>query len=146
MRNNQGFSTLELIILIGVIGVPITFSLPSQGERFKSDQRALVMVKLTGMSQLLELEYGQNNSFAHAPTASFPTQWPVEGKALYSIKVDSINSSSYSLSATPMPGTIMAQDGKIEISSAGTKRWDRANNGFDAGDNCWKDSCRQYQL
>ncbi|WP_156504400.1 type IV pilin protein, partial [Oleiphilus sp. HI0066] len=68
MKTNkqQGFSLIELMIVVAIIGILAAIAYPSYQENVASTHRANAQSELMGLSSALERWYTQNNHYSNA--------------------------------------------------------------------------------
>lgn len=134
---NRGFTLVELMIVIAVVGIIATIAYPSYNDSVKKSRRADAKGALMGFSQAMERHFTDNNSYLGAASGGantgaptiFPTQAPLDSSAkFYDLTIEAATASSYTLRATPING--QAGDGNLEIDNTGAKRWN-GNTGWD---------------
>ena len=155
LRKHQGFTLIELMIVVAVIGILASIAYPSYREYVAKSRRAEAKTVLLSAQQWMERFYTENfrydqNSAGTAVTdaSQFParfSQSPTEGSAVYTIAVviPANTRDAYWVTATPKSGTAMAQDrcGTYKLDHLGRK--DLTNySGFAsksaAIDACWR--------
>ncbi len=62
-RFNRGFTLIEIMIVIAIIGIIITIAAPSYTEYLKKGRRAEVVSLLSEQAQILERFYTKNNVY-----------------------------------------------------------------------------------
>lgn len=145
-RKSSGFTLIELMIAVVIIGILASIAYPAYTDSVKKSRRADAEGVLVQLAGVMERLYTQNNTYRPGgvdPTlgsgagAIFPNQAPLDGtNKYYTLSFSTITASTYTLRATPING--QAGDGKIELDSTGAKRWDKNNNNtFDAGESSW---------
>lgn len=149
-QSNRGFSLIELMIVVAIIGILATIAVPSYKQYVIKAQRKEAMAALQGLAQSMERYYAQGNTYKRSAAGDansgapqyFSTKSPVDGgSATYNLTIENADDTTYTLRATPIAGTTQANDGKLELDSTGARRWDRNNNGnlTDTNENNWND-------
>lgn len=149
MRNrNQGFSLLELMIVVAIIGILASVVYPSYQDSLRKSRRAETQGALVALGNAMERVYTQNNTYqpgGNAPTLGsgatdiFPSQAPLDGTTkYYNLSISAITATSYTVRAQPISGTSQDTDGRLELDHTGAKRWDKDNDGsFSPSENNW---------
>lgn len=152
-RYSGGFTLIELMIVVAVIGILAAVAAPSYRESVAKSRRAEVRTILLEASQWMERHYSENfrydtNSAGTAVADIFPAnlaQSPRDSGGAYTIAVSASAQRSYTLTATRVAGGPVASDkcGNFQITNTGVK----SNPGFStssfssasaAATACWK--------
>jgi len=137
-----GFTLLELMIAVLVVGILAAIAFPIYTEQVEKARRADAQAALLSFAQTAERLYSAEGTFAgldgdnttnvttvSAPgTSVFVSEIPVDSSPkYYDIRVVSANENGYVLRASPK--NAQAGDGNLEINSAGTRTWDQDGSG-----------------
>lgn len=151
MRKNRqsGFTLIELMIVVVVVGILVAIGLPSYNNSVTRSIRADAQSALLGFAQAMERHFQQNYSYegaanggndTGAPAATtFPTQAPIEGNnPSYDLTITAADDTGFTLRATPIAGGRQDGNGILELDSLGRRGWDADNDGtIAAGERTW---------
>ncbi|MGN8124254.1 type IV pilin protein [Pseudomonas sp. 22082] len=129
-RSNRGFTLIEIMIVIAIIGIVITIGYPSLTEYVKKGRRAEVVSTLSEQAQILERFYSKNNVYTGVTGLS-------TGNDFYTI-TPTITDQTFLLTATRKTGTAMATDkcGDFTLTNTGVRSMNNATTGLTTKD-CW---------
>lgn len=129
-RSNRGFTLIEIMIVIAIIGIVITIGYPSLTEYVKKGRRADVVSNLSEQAQILERFYSKNNVYTGVTGLS-------TGNDFYTI-TPMITDQTFLLTATRKTGTAMATDkcGDFTLTNTGVRSMNNATTGLTTKD-CW---------
>ncbi|CAI8767198.1 type IV pilus assembly protein PilE [Pseudomonas sp. IT-P100] len=128
-RSNRGFTLIEIMIVIAIIGIVITIGYPSLTEYVKKGRRAEVAGLLSEQAQILERFYSKSNVYTGATGLS-------TGNDYYTI-TPALTDQTFLLTATRKAGS-MATDkcGDFTITNTGVRSMVGAKTGLTTKD-CW---------
>jgi type IV pilus assembly protein PilE len=144
-----GFTLIELMIVVAIIGILAAIAYPSYQEYIRRAARADAQGAVTSLASVMERWFSDNNTYAAvggvtALGAGLHPNWsPMDepqANRRYDLTIQAADGTSYTLRATPTAGTVVANTGILELTSAGRRGWDRNNDGdtTDAGENTWE--------
>lgn len=142
MKKQQGFTLIEMMIVVAIIGIISAIAYPSYMESVRKSNRADAKASLNDVSQRLQRCFTAYNSYVHDSCAigkSLDGGGKVSsGENMYTIDADGgddIDATTFTLTATPVTGTSQASDTKcttLTLSQAGVQ----GATGTGAA-NCW---------
>ncbi|MBP5953573.1 type IV pilin protein [Pseudomonas iridis] len=129
-RSNRGFTLIEIMIVIAIIGIVLTISIPSYNEYVKKGRRAEVVALLSEQAQSLERFYTKNNVYTGITGLS-------AGNDFYTL-TPTITDQTFLLIAARKTGTAMATDkcGDFTLTNTGVRSMNNATTGLTTKD-CW---------
>lgn len=141
----KGFTLIELIIAIAIIGILARIAVASYTESVNRAKRAQAQTAIISLSQALERYFTRNNSYAGATVGSaatdlFPAAVPATGTQWYTLSIVT-TATSYTITATRLSTGPMKNDqcGDYTFTSAGFKGiTNKPTGSTKAVTDCWK--------
>lgn len=139
----QGFTLIELMIVVAVVGILAAIAYPSYQEHVKESRRSNARVDLLQLAQFMERYYTSNGRYTvtTASNAAGPAlpydESPKDGSAKYydlsllNNAADDLTTSAYTLQAVPKGVMNGDRCGTLTLTNAGVK-----GAGGDV-DDCW---------
>ncbi|RON21363.1 pilus assembly protein [Pseudomonas brassicacearum] len=129
-RSNRGFTLIEIMIVIAIIGIVMTIAAPSFTEYLKKGRRSEIAGVLSEQAQILERFYTKSNVYTGATGLS-------AGNDYYTI-TPTITDQTFLLTAVRKTGSSMATDkcGDFTLTNTGVRSMVNATAGLTAKD-CW---------
>lgn len=138
---NAGFSLIELVTGVVIIGILSAIAIPAYMEQMRKVRRSEAMTALETCANAMERFYTQNFTYVGAGSVNeavgtnasgSPTICPAS-TTYYDIVINNtITSTSFTLHATPKVTTRQADDGYLELTETGAEVWDEGNDGYTA--------------
>lgn len=132
MKNNKGFTLVELMIVIAIIGILAAVGYPAYTNAVKKGNRADAIDSLLSLAGRMEEYYMNNDTYAGATINAAGTGTVGSNKTsegLYTLSITTATAYAYTLTATP--NTADPDCGNLILNSLGQKS-DSKGNGY-----CW---------
>ena len=130
----QGFTLIELMIVVAIIGVLAAIAYPSYQRYVIKTKRTDMMTEMQNIASQIESRKLAQGRYRQVEVADFKGNFPRTGtnNAIYAITlsptaVDSsdgkekLTNSNWIITATPLRDTIMKNDGTLTLNSVGLK-------------------------
>ncbi len=161
MRNqnkckNEGFTLLELMIVVAIIGIIAAVAFPSYRESVAKGNRSDAIAALIAFQGAMERHYTETNSYCDAAQSSgsnscgdsstkdtgkpdiFSDVVPIDGgDAYYNLTISAVTANSYTLTATRTGSMSNDRCGDFSITNIGVKSIANQESGVTASD-CWR--------
>jgi type IV pilus assembly protein PilE len=122
LHRKIGFSLVELMIAVAIVGIMTSIALPAYGQYLIKSNRA------AAQAHLLELAQGQQqyllDNRAYAQTLEelgIATPAAVSSRYAIALHIDAGPPASFTATATPLAGSKQQADGALTIDSAGSR-------------------------
>ncbi|MBB5210911.1 type IV pilin protein [Microbulbifer hydrolyticus] len=128
MKSQKGFTLIELMIVVAIIGIIAGIAYPSYMESVRKSNRADAKASLNDVAQRLQrcyTVYNKYDNFVDCSVAKTLENGTIaSGEQMYSISAATLSATVFALEAAPVNGTTQASDAKcgtLKLSSTGVK-------------------------
>lgn len=106
---SKGFTLIEVMIAVAIIGILAAIAYPSYVEYTKKTRRAEAAAVLFEAAQVAERQFSRTGAYAGAPV---PARSPITGDAIYNVVLanGAGTDGGYLITATAVAGGVMAGD------------------------------------
>lgn len=146
----NGFTLMELMIVVAIIGILASIAYPSYLEQVRKSRRADATGALMGLAGAMERGYTENGNYLGAAknadgdavnTGSpgfFPDKSPVDGPdTFYRLRIDVATADGYTLNAIPTGAQSGDKCGTLTLTQDGTRNMKDAGDSPPAVSVCW---------
>ena len=123
MKTSRGFTLIEVMIVVAVVAILAAIALPSYQDSVRKSRRGQAKADLLELVQMLERAYSTDRTYARYSTLASPlNQSPRDGDARYTISIEDVTATTYTLTATPQGGQVNdSRCGTLTINQLGAK-------------------------
>lgn len=117
----RGFTLVELIIAVAVVGILAAVALPSYQSHIAASRRADAKSALLGAAQVMERYYTERGTYVGAALGSTGLYPSASPQGYYTLSIASQSASAFSLTATRAGAQVGDKCGNYTYDQAGAK-------------------------
>lgn len=139
MKKSTGFTLIELMITVAIIGILASIAYPSYQDSVRKSRRADAKGVLLGLTNAMERRFTEKNSYCDAALATGGTAVtgcgtatedtgtpsiytiPTETSSFYTVTISAATAISYTLNAVPTGAQTNDTCGTLTITQTGAK-------------------------
>ncbi|WP_084282490.1 type IV pilin protein [Deefgea rivuli] len=118
MKKNLGFSLIEMMITVAIIGILASIALPSYQQYIIKTRRTDVQQTITSQAQAFERYFTSNGRYTSTGTTCAVAN---SSNTYYTITSDCSTANTFTVTATPITGKSQANDGTITLTNTGAR-------------------------
>ncbi len=144
-KRQQGFSLVELMVVVAIVGMLAALAYPSYRDQVRSTKRADCAGAMTGLANAMERHYSITGSYLGAANggnntgapAIYARRCPIDGNTpTYNLRIQAATESTYRLRAIPLGAQAEDKCGRLNLRNTGAKSISSAQSGVNWKD-CW---------
>ena len=130
----KGFTLIELMIVVVIIGILAAIAYPSYTQYLIKTNRVDAQTEMVKMAALLQKYRVLNSTYLKADGTSLTlddlgvsSNYPDSVKPMYSLTLSNVSAGTWTLTATPKANTIQTGNGSIIINHLGERCWTKGS-------------------
>lgn len=147
--SSQGFSLVELMVVVAIVGIISMLAYPSYQGFIKGSNRSAAQADLMSLAAAMERHKAASFTYKGAAASAADTGSPAifhkhspsaepYANRQYDLLISQAAGNSYLLQAKPLSSSAQNGDGSLYFYSDGRRGWDKDNSGsVSAAEYCW---------
>lgn len=122
IRDHAGFTLIELMIVIAIIGLIAAIAYPSYQQYVIKTKRTDMMSEMLNIASEIQSRKLAQETYAGVAVTDLMGNYPRQGNALYTVSsTPTPLTSAWEITATPIPRTQMSADRPLTLNYQGIK-------------------------
>ncbi|PTU80049.1 pilus assembly protein [Pseudomonas indoloxydans] len=124
MRASKGFTLIELMVTVAIIGILAAIAYPSYTQYVVRANRAEAQSYLMDLAQRQQQVLMDSRAYLSTVSA-LGVQEPASVTKNYTVSISGVGTAppAFTITAAPKAGTVQAGDGDLVIDQSGAKTW-----------------------
>jgi type IV pilus assembly protein PilE len=124
----RGFTLIELMIVVAVIGILSAIAYPSYQESVAKSRRADAQRAMMAAEQYMRRYYSAKDSFANATLPTELAKSPRDGTAAYNLSLGNLTDTTFTITATRAGSMSSDRCGNLSLTHTGARSIASAGN------------------
>jgi len=120
MQKNNGFTLIELMIVVAIVAILTTVAYPSYIDNVRKTKRASVQADLMELASYMERSFTENNVYNSATASDTLTASGITSDD-YTLSISTLNATEYILKAAPTGNQSSDRCGIMKLSQTSAK-------------------------
>ena len=135
-RMNRGFTLIEVMIVVALIGIIVAFGYPAYRDQVLKSRRADGMAALLELADRMERHYSDAGTYTKADGTDIAVAdvFPSFASDYYTLSIDDQDTISFTISSAPKSTQVKDKCGTFTLTSDG----DKSVSASGMKDECWK--------
>lgn len=122
MRRNRGFTLIELVVVVAIIAILAAIAFPMYQNQVRKSNRAAAQAIMMDIANKQQFFLSSQRQYA-SNYADLNVSVPTDVSRFYGIAIVAADGTppTFTITATPVTGTVQEPDGAITLTNTGAK-------------------------